>query len=1073
MSRRALILLSLILAFNASYCYCQWAKVADRVLGSIQGGGGAITSANSDLWAGARSLWKSTDQGVTWTQQTFPLPAKSIIFDIEFLDRNNGIITTLGGSIGAIFQTSDGGSSWKQIYNQYATMANFGGGPSHVVANVGSGFVVTHDGGATWTAASQTIAPGALTRLSSSLYTIARFNHSTQAYLSTSAGGDIWTPAGTPVPVDTYTLGFGCNSMIVAPHENFYLTEGTGSSILATTDFGNTWNTLFSHPKTGYIIGAIAIPGRPIYCPTRSDGILRSVDLGKSWQLIGGPVAAPDTRSIVAVDDNTIIALDTSGSIWRTTNSGGRPVRYSSGNSYNFSPSLLFDGDTLSKCNSPVIRSAWFCVPLCEGRAISQSISGPDANYFSLTRRLPNYSSGCDSIAISFHADAARDYHATYTATMGDTTIVLQLNGHGRNEIRTFASDSALHFDTVTVCKDGRRFAYLHTVSCTSWKVKQLSISGTDSRYFQILSPLAFTLHGFDSVQTVFSPDSVRSYQAVLHVLLDDGTIKDIPLIAFGSDDGAKVGVDPGSLFTNDSNSVCDPPLIRSIFAADSACLKHSILRSRIIGQDSSAYSIISSPGPLPDSIVVSFHARGVKDHNAMLELLLSDSSLYQIKLGGAGKSVARTLSVTGRPTFLSPISACDPASISALILSDSSCSPWVVKSVSLSDSVHFHLIRSFPSFLTGRDTIPIGFQPDSAGTFGCTITVQLEDTSLTFLVSATGLDVRRALATTPNKLFEFDTLSLCDQPQISKLILKDSSCLPWSVRSYNWSGADSVFYQVIRRLPDTLRGTDTLGVTFMPDSVRAYSATLTLDLSDGTKVPIEFGGVGAPPATVSIATTNQSTSIIGGDIVLPILLAHTGHPASLVFRVRYDSSVLVIDEAKSESGHDLIVQRRPGSVILRIDSADIAQIQSGRIHFSMFPASDSCSKIVIDSVSFDPSMQPCALLLNNEVETEVCGPGGCTGFILTNFIRRSKLPSFSIHPNPAESQISITASEFDSQAVLRITNAMGSQVTQHLLDFQKNSTATVNIGGLPSGMYRVTFSDGQWTRSYPLIVLH
>ena len=86
----------------------------------------------------------------------------------------------------------------------------------------------------------------------------------------------------------------------------------TDTVILASTDRGETWNTLGTHPK-GLPIGIVITDGVPVAETNISiylaltDGIYRSEDSGKSWILLKDGLANRKIRALVAVE-NTVLA---------------------------------------------------------------------------------------------------------------------------------------------------------------------------------------------------------------------------------------------------------------------------------------------------------------------------------------------------------------------------------------------------------------------------------------------------------------------------------------------------------------------------------------------------------------------------------------------------------------------------------------------------------------------------------------------------------------------------------------------------------------------------------------------
>ena len=93
----------LIVLFAETNLYAQWKNIApdlfsyfDSTIGRIktQGGRGAIHFADGVIWVGVNRLFSSEDSGKTWKRNAFPALATTLIRDIYFLDKWNGLVAT-------------------------------------------------------------------------------------------------------------------------------------------------------------------------------------------------------------------------------------------------------------------------------------------------------------------------------------------------------------------------------------------------------------------------------------------------------------------------------------------------------------------------------------------------------------------------------------------------------------------------------------------------------------------------------------------------------------------------------------------------------------------------------------------------------------------------------------------------------------------------------------------------------------------------------------------------------------------------------------------------------------------
>src|SRR5688572_21622369 len=146
-TRRIATLFLVVFAFAAR---AQWQNVASNLIGfGPYKNGGAMCSSKGIAWAGLYNLYKSTDQGLTWSKVSFPLPTSSAITCIAFHDAMTGIVCTNKGA----YITQDQGLSWRQLLPDNFYVATFSGSAADfVLGNSTDGMAYfTRDGGVTWT----------------------------------------------------------------------------------------------------------------------------------------------------------------------------------------------------------------------------------------------------------------------------------------------------------------------------------------------------------------------------------------------------------------------------------------------------------------------------------------------------------------------------------------------------------------------------------------------------------------------------------------------------------------------------------------------------------------------------------------------------------------------------------------------------------------------------------------------------------------------------------------------------------------------------------------------------------
>ena len=436
MFRRTLFFV-LLLFYASNTLYAQWKIVAPNAVHCyVPWEAGAIHCKDSIVWAADTDLVFSRDLGATWKRVLLPEFAQRVT-DLSFLNRDTGVLATI---YGFIFQTFDGGNTWKQVFDIWDKTFNFGylariiyQDSDHIYGILEQdGLVFSTDGGKNWT-----VRPIPVTNVddlslavskSGTLFTEAAdlgisYGNKNGHVLSSSDMGVTWQQISNAMDGDCYSIEVDPtdSTRLYILDENFALPGDSISKVLIGNTQNNTWNIGFSHARR-YLSGGMALSPHAIYVPSVSDGILRSTDQGNSWKNIGGPNAAGDSRFICAVDDNILFALDTFGNIWETYNSGGDSV-LSKENSLSIAPSILFQTDTLG-CNDLTKVIRFYKHGTSPPDVTGWSIIGPDSAHYSVSNFTP------DSVSISLLAQKHGKQNASMVFYISDSTQdTVQLGG--------------------------------------------------------------------------------------------------------------------------------------------------------------------------------------------------------------------------------------------------------------------------------------------------------------------------------------------------------------------------------------------------------------------------------------------------------------------------------------------------------------------------------------------------------------------------------------------------------------------------------------------------------------------
>ena len=425
----------------------QWTIVEPNLISVDEGHspGGAISFSDGIVWAGHHNLFSSSDSGLTWNRVSLNYDEPSdYIYDIQFLDKNNGIVTTYNG----IFLTTNGGASWKNLQKvnfSPGSSGSFGANPNTMVVSLsapGTVYVSTN-GGQSFTTQTLNQLGREVLYHQGSFYFFTAVDRGLPATGGTlyrsNDGGTSWQKLNGSFDQDCYSFSFdSCSRTGYIVNEAAESAEDEKSQILTSKDGGDSWQSSFSQDLP-YFSGALALGNQSAFVPTVNNGVFRTIDHGSIWNSIGGPGCTIDQNSICAINDNLLLVLDSNGNVWRTTNAGGNPVV-----DLYIPPSVssteLFNGVTASTCGSataevsisPASGSLYSRVQCSLPTILSQWIEGQDEMYYAISHASATDLTKPDSIVVLFQPNSSRDFHATLKVQLTDGTLwQIALGGHG------------------------------------------------------------------------------------------------------------------------------------------------------------------------------------------------------------------------------------------------------------------------------------------------------------------------------------------------------------------------------------------------------------------------------------------------------------------------------------------------------------------------------------------------------------------------------------------------------------------------------------------------------------------
>ncbi len=630
-----------ILLFEGTKVSAQWRILTRNVVSGYsfspeRGEVGALTFKDGVVWGGFVGLSYSLDSGRNWYRSSLPAYA---IQDISFLNRDTGIVATDSGE----YQTTDQGAHWQRVAQEDLCSRVFYASPSDIYLN----WSCSHDGGKTFEGYTwEGDMPWAVPTLGMAIGKHGTILLLTAANSASIAPSDLtyspdgitsWNTMNGIVGPDHYSLDIdSCyGSTLYVVKENYYDSwlddedppEDKLSDICTSTDAGGSWNVTFSH-SIPYLAGSFTGAKHAQYAATLHDGTLRSTDHGLTWDNIGGPTNKADSRCLFAVNDNLVFALDSNGDFWETTNSAGDPIP-AIDDERHLAQDTLFEQDTVS-CGGYIWRKINYQSTACSPHVTSVDFGSVTNDYGLETGPGP------DSIHVVFHPTRVGTIRAFLLLGLTDgSTDTVYLQGTNVGTVPFYASPDTLFVNDTVECGDSIEHTLLfHYTNCGSpVNVASLSLIGPDDQQYEF--------HEFepDSVTVSFHPFNAASSRAALLIQCDDGRVDTVFLRGYNRARPFQYSTSRSSLFTQDTLSPCDSPIVDTIAFTFSGCMAQ-IVSQQITGAASADYSairLLSSPLVTSDTIIISFKPAAAGARASALELRFDDGTMATIPLEGAG----------------------------------------------------------------------------------------------------------------------------------------------------------------------------------------------------------------------------------------------------------------------------------------------------------------------------------------------------------------------------------------------------------------------------------------------------
>jgi photosystem II stability/assembly factor-like uncharacterized protein len=311
---RMLLMLFLSIGLIEVQAPFHWTSLSTRVGARLRG-----VSAVSDrvAWASGTNgtVIRTTDGGTTWQRHAVPGADQLDFRDIDAVDDTTAYVLSIGsGELSRIYKTSDAGLTWtEQFVNRdpkafFDAMAFWDAKRGVAVSDSVDGHFVmltTSDGGRSWVRVPPAALPPALPNegffaASGTNVTVAAPNHvwvgtgaaSEARVLRSSDGGRTWASSRTPLDAGPsagiFSLAFSDVKHGIVVGGDYKAESAVNNNAALTADGGATWTPMKG--LSGFRSVAAYLPGNGATIVAAGPaGTDVSTDRGKTWTPIPGP----------------------------------------------------------------------------------------------------------------------------------------------------------------------------------------------------------------------------------------------------------------------------------------------------------------------------------------------------------------------------------------------------------------------------------------------------------------------------------------------------------------------------------------------------------------------------------------------------------------------------------------------------------------------------------------------------------------------------------------------------------------------------------------------------------------
>ncbi len=263
-----------------------------------------VVSLSGHVFAGSGD-W-STDNGDTWKPINIPGVALAISSSGDFFAAGSGI-----------FRSTDNGNTWTLVDSNSAHSLAINSKNGHIFAGAYEYVLRSIDNGVTWTKHSTGLMNADIRVLAinnENGYIFGGFEDFVEGGIVRSIdNGETWTQVNTGL---TFT---DVRSLAINAKEHVFAGTYSGG-VFRSTNNGDTWEQT-SKGLTSTIVYSLVINAKGHIFAGTNGGVFRSIDNGESWTPINTGLTSPDVRSLAISPSGPIFAGTFGGGVFRNLDS--------------------------------------------------------------------------------------------------------------------------------------------------------------------------------------------------------------------------------------------------------------------------------------------------------------------------------------------------------------------------------------------------------------------------------------------------------------------------------------------------------------------------------------------------------------------------------------------------------------------------------------------------------------------------------------------------------------------------------------------------------------------------------